>query len=163
MSEIGTFRLVVCSCNQFRKIASPLLGPLSHPACALAQPTIAFGLPPNADLIHGSPFTQFCPYLTRGIFPVTGLSGDKFKFNERGDGPARYNIIHYKQVRPGRYEWVKVGFFNDDQIEMNMSGEEITVLSTGWPITSQTCAGLTQTCNLRYPACSVGSYQPTSH
>ena len=58
----------------------------------------------------------------RGIFPVAGLSGDKFKFNERGDGPARYNIIHYKQVRPGRYEWVKVGFFNDDQIEMNMSG-----------------------------------------
>ena len=56
------------------------------------------------------------------FFPVAGLSGDKFKFNERGDGPARYNIIHYKQVRPGRYEWVKVGFFNDDQIEMNMSG-----------------------------------------
>ena len=68
VSEIGTFRLVVCSCNQFRKIASPLLGPLSHPACALAQPTIAFGLPPNADLIYGSPFTQFCPYLTRSTF-----------------------------------------------------------------------------------------------
>ena len=84
-------------------------------------------VPYKTYCVYGSPFAQFCPYLTRSIFPVTGLSGDKFKFNERGDGPARYNIIHYKQVRPGRYEWVKVGFFNDDQIEMNMSGEETTV------------------------------------
>ena len=58
-----------------------------------------------------------------GLYPVSGLSGDKFKFNDRGDGPARYNIIHYKQVRPGEYEWVNVGFFHDDQIEMNMEGE----------------------------------------
>ena len=64
-------------------------------------------------------------YLRSGpcFFPVAGLSGDKFKFNERGDGPARYNIIHYKQVRPGQYEWVNVGFFHDDEIEMNMEGE----------------------------------------
>ena len=77
---------------------------------------------------------------------VAGLSGDKFKFNDRGDGPARYNIIHYKQVRPGRYEWVKVGFFNDDQIEMNMQGERTTAeyRVTHRCITSQTWVGLTQ-------------------
>lgn len=27
-----------------------------------------------------------------------GLSGDRFKFDQNGDGPARYNIIHFKQV-----------------------------------------------------------------
>ncbi|CAB4067610.1 Metabotropic glutamate receptor 1 [Lepeophtheirus salmonis] len=40
-----------------------------------------------------------------------GLSGDRFKFNEQGDGPARYNIIHYKQIEVGVYKWVTVGFF----------------------------------------------------
>ena len=63
------------------------------------------------------------------MLPVAGLSGDKFKFNERGDGPARYNIIHYKQVAPGEYEWVNVGFFHDDEIEMNMDGERERVMS----------------------------------
>ena len=56
-------------------------------------------------------------------FHLAGLSGDEFKFNSRGDGPARYNIIHYKQVRPGEYEWVNVGFFRDGEIEMNMDGK----------------------------------------
>ena len=63
---------------------------------------------------------------------VAGLSGDEFKFNERGDGPARYNIIHYKQVFPGEYEWVNVGFFHDDEIEMNMDGERERVMSKAW-------------------------------
>ncbi|GIY32861.1 metabotropic glutamate receptor [Caerostris extrusa] len=27
-----------------------------------------------------------------------GLSGDEFHFSENGDGPARYNIIHFKQI-----------------------------------------------------------------
>ncbi len=56
------------------------------------------------------------------------MSGDEFKFNDRGDGPARYNIIHYKQVRPGEYEWVNVGFFDDDKIEMNMDSTYQTLL-----------------------------------
>ena len=55
---------------------------------------------------------------------ILGLSGDKFKFNNgTGDGPARYNIIHYKQVSIGKYEWVTVGQFYDDQISLNMSGQ----------------------------------------
>jgi metabotropic X receptor len=27
----------------------------------------------------------------------TGLTGDNFTFDQNGDGPARYNIIHFKQ------------------------------------------------------------------
>ncbi len=54
---------------------------------------------------------------------LLGLTGDKFKFNSKGDGPARYNIIHYKQVEKGVYKWVNVGFFHDEAIELNMTGK----------------------------------------
>ncbi|XP_066145310.1 metabotropic glutamate receptor 2 isoform X2 [Euwallacea fornicatus] len=57
----------------------------------------------------------------------TGLSGDKFHFDENGDGPARYNIIHYKQVSLGKYQWVRVGEYlegilnlNDSQIQFKL-------------------------------------------
>ena len=49
-----------------------------------------------------------------------GLTGDKFKFNQHGDGPARYNIIHYKQTSRGVYKWVNVGYFHDEQMELDM-------------------------------------------
>jgi metabotropic X receptor len=54
----------------------------------------------------------------------SGLSGDNFRFDSNGDGPARYNIIHYKQVKPGQYQWVNVGYFQDDKIQLNMKGEK---------------------------------------
>lgn len=50
-----------------------------------------------------------------------GLSGDPFQFNPQGDGPARYNIIHYKQISPGTFKWVNVGTFDDGNITLNMS------------------------------------------
>ncbi|XP_066253321.1 metabotropic glutamate receptor 2 isoform X2 [Euwallacea similis] len=57
----------------------------------------------------------------------TGLSGDKFHFDENGDGPARYNIIHYKQVSQGKYQWVRVGEYlegilnlDDNQIQFKL-------------------------------------------
>ena len=53
----------------------------------------------------------------------SGLSGDNFSFDSNGDGPSRYNIIHYKQVTPGQYHWVNVGFFHNDEVELNMDGE----------------------------------------
>ena len=57
---------------------------------------------------------------------LLGLSGDEFKFNKStGDGPARYNIIHYKQVSVGKYDWVTVGDFHDGDIFLNMSGKII--------------------------------------
>ena len=59
---------------------------------------------------------------------TSGLTGDEFRFNkDNGDGPARYNIIHYKQVSNGKYEWITVGEFHHDVIQgdvmhLNMSG-----------------------------------------
>lgn len=35
-----------------------------------------------------------------------GLTGDEFNFDPNGDGPARYNIIHFKQVAQGKHDWV---------------------------------------------------------
>ena len=55
------------------------------------------------------------------------MTGDKFKFNQKGDGPARYNIIHYKQVSKGDYQWVNVGTFNDEEMELNMNGKALVM------------------------------------
>lgn len=54
---------------------------------------------------------------------LAGLSGDRFKFDGNGDGPARYNIIHFKQVSPGKYRWVKVGEYVEGELRLNMSGK----------------------------------------
>ena len=65
-----------------------------------------------------------CPSLINfKHFCFSGLSGDNFRFDVNGDGPARYNIIHYKQVQPGQYQWVNVGYFQDDKIQLNMDGK----------------------------------------
>lgn len=64
-----------------------------------------------------------------------GLTGDEFSFDANGDGPARYNIIHFKQgelygffplefcsfskfapfflVKPGKYQWIKIGEYKN--------------------------------------------------
>uniref|UniRef100_A0A0A9YU67 Metabotropic glutamate receptor 8 n=1 Tax=Lygus hesperus TaxID=30085 RepID=A0A0A9YU67_LYGHE len=49
-----------------------------------------------------------------------GLSGDKFKFDTNGDGPARYNIIHFKQVSPNNFEWVRVGEYEEGHLRLRM-------------------------------------------
>lgn len=67
------------------------------------------------------------PVLAKPFF-VTGLSGDRFHFDENGDGPARYNIIHFKQLTPGKYQWVRVGEYLEGTLELNMSGEETPLL-----------------------------------
>lgn len=56
---------------------------------------------------------------------VAGLSGDWFRFDANGDGPARYNIIHFKQVSPGKYRWVRVGEYMEGTLNLNMSGKII--------------------------------------
>lgn len=72
------------------------------------------------------------------IFMVSGLSGDKFRFDPNGDGPARYNIIHFKQITTGNYQWVRVGEYMEGELRLNMSGEYSTchctdrILLTGW-------------------------------
>lgn len=51
----------------------------------------------------------------------SGLSGEEFGFSENGDGPARYNIIHFKQVSPGNYKWICVGRYENGELELNFS------------------------------------------
>lgn len=51
-----------------------------------------------------------------------GLSGDEFHFDAYGDGPARYNILHFKQVSPGVYRWIKVGQYLDGELQLDMNG-----------------------------------------
>ncbi|XP_046678588.1 metabotropic glutamate receptor isoform X1 [Homalodisca vitripennis] len=58
-------------------------------------------------------------YLHKVTF--TGLSGDKFHFDINGDGPARYNIIHFKQTLPGAFQWVHVGEYVEGELSLNMS------------------------------------------
>ncbi|VVD04782.1 unnamed protein product [Leptidea sinapis] len=53
----------------------------------------------------------------------TGLSGDEFHFDANGDGPARYNILHFKQLRRDVYQWVKVGQYLDGELQLDI--EEI--------------------------------------
>ena len=62
-------------------------------------------------------------YFTTTKSWITGLTGDEFKFNQHGDGPARYNIIHYKQLSKGNFQWITVGNFYDEEMELNMDGK----------------------------------------
>ncbi|XP_018024995.1 metabotropic glutamate receptor 3 [Hyalella azteca] len=50
----------------------------------------------------------------------TGLSGDQFQFDENGDGPARYRVIHFRRVTPTRYEWVEVGSYSGGKLKLDM-------------------------------------------
>ncbi|KAE8743652.1 hypothetical protein FOCC_FOCC010796, partial [Frankliniella occidentalis] len=74
------------------------------------------GLCDSMKPIEGS---RLLKYLRRVNF--TGLSGDQFKFDSQGDGPARYNIIHFKQVAPKVYRWVPVGEYSEGRLRLNMS------------------------------------------
>ncbi|XP_076388894.1 metabotropic glutamate receptor B isoform X2 [Megachile rotundata] len=83
----------------------------------------------HRDLCHGKPGlcdamkptkgTELLKYLRKVDFE--GLSGDKFKFDKNGDGPARYNIIHFKQIEPGKYKWIRVGKYLEGELRLNMS------------------------------------------
>jgi len=65
--------------------------------------------------------TELLKFLRRVEFH--GLSGDKFQFDSNGDGPARYNIIHFKQISLGKYQWIKVGEYMEQELRLNMSGK----------------------------------------
>ncbi|XP_014474152.1 PREDICTED: metabotropic glutamate receptor 2-like [Dinoponera quadriceps] len=63
--------------------------------------------------------TKLLQYLRKVDFK--GLSGDEFRFDKDGDGPARYNIIHFKQTERGKYKWVRVGKYLEGELRLNMS------------------------------------------
>lgn len=56
------------------------------------------------------------------FFIFAGLTGDNFHFDSNGDGPARYNIIHFKQMEPGTFKWIKVGVYSDGNLRLNTTG-----------------------------------------
>lgn len=68
------------------------------------------------------------------LFCFQGLSGDRFHFNNNGDGPARYNIIHFKQTETGKYKWVKVGEYDEGELRLNMSGNVTLFFSFLFPL-----------------------------
>ncbi|XP_014359106.2 metabotropic glutamate receptor 6 [Papilio machaon] len=57
-------------------------------------------------------------YLRRVRF--TGLSGDEFHFDVNGDGPARYDILHYRWTARGGYRWLKVGQYLDGDLHLDL-------------------------------------------
>ncbi|XP_063990032.1 metabotropic glutamate receptor 2-like isoform X2 [Diachasmimorpha longicaudata] len=75
-----------------------------------------FGL---CDAMKPTKGTELLKYLRKVEFK--GLTGDQFHFDKNGDGPARYNIIHFKQVSPGVYKWIRVGQYLEGELSLNMS------------------------------------------
>jgi metabotropic X receptor len=71
--------------------------------------------------------TELLKFLRKVSFE--GLSGDKFRFDPNGDGPARYNIIHFKQISLGKFQWIKVGEYMEGELRLNMSGKTLAVVS----------------------------------
>ena len=61
--------------------------------------------------------------MDRIFLDIAGLSGDRFQFDDNGDGPARYDLIHFKQVASGRYRWVRVGEYHSGQLKLDVNGK----------------------------------------
>ncbi|CAF4907633.1 unnamed protein product [Pieris macdunnoughi] len=71
------------------------------------------------DAMRPASGAELLRYLRKVNF--TGLSGDEFHFDANGDGPARYNILHFKQVTRGVYDWVKVGQYLDGELQLHIN------------------------------------------
>nr|XP_021199674.2 metabotropic glutamate receptor 2 [Helicoverpa armigera] len=76
------------------------------------------GKPGLCDAMRPASGATLLRYLRQVRF--IGLSGDEFHFDSNGDGPARYNILHFKQVSPGVYRWLKVGQYLDGELHLDM-------------------------------------------
>ncbi|XP_075540467.1 mangetout [Dermacentor variabilis] len=75
--------------------------------------------------------TDLLSYLKNVTFQ--GLSDDHFRFSDSGDGPARYNILHFKQVKPGRYRWVPVGQYVDGTLHLQLAELQFRLGSSELP------------------------------
>ncbi|XP_068145387.1 metabotropic glutamate receptor 2 isoform X2 [Drosophila tropicalis] len=83
--------------------------------------------PSLCDAMKPTKGADLLKYLRKVKFE--GLSGDHFRFDSNGDGPARYNIIHFKQSQPGQYRWIKVGEYYEGELRLNMSEVKFKMLS----------------------------------
>ncbi|XP_036333118.1 metabotropic glutamate receptor 4 [Rhagoletis pomonella] len=84
------------------------------------------GRPSLCDAMKPTKGADLLKYLRKVQFQ--GLSGDHFRFDVNGDGPARYNIIHFKQSEAGLYHWVKVGEYYEGELRLNMSEVQFKLL-----------------------------------
>ena len=60
------------------------------------------GKPGLCEAMRPTKGSELLKYLRNVKF--MGLTGDEFNFDRNGDGPARYNIIHFKQIEQGKYQ-----------------------------------------------------------
>ncbi|XP_050327468.1 uncharacterized protein LOC126757529 isoform X1 [Bactrocera neohumeralis] len=84
------------------------------------------GRPSLCDAMRPTKGADLLKYLRKVQFQ--GLSGDHFRFDGNGDGPARYNIIHFKQSAEGLYHWVKVGEYYEGELRLNMTEVQFKLL-----------------------------------
>jgi metabotropic X receptor len=77
------------------------------------------GSPGLCEAMKPTKGSELLKYLRQVKFK--GLTQDEFSFDNNGDGPARYNIIHFKQTELGKYQWVKVGEYKQGQLHLNMN------------------------------------------
>ncbi|XP_037565485.2 LOW QUALITY PROTEIN: metabotropic glutamate receptor 4-like [Dermacentor silvarum] len=75
--------------------------------------------------------TDLLSYLKNVTFQ--GLSDDHFRFSDSGDGPARYNILHFKQVERGKYRWVPVGKYVDGRLDLQLAELQFRLGSSELP------------------------------
>ncbi|XP_067627250.1 metabotropic glutamate receptor 2 [Eurosta solidaginis] len=84
------------------------------------------GRPSLCEAMRPTKGSDLLKYLRKVQFQ--GLSGDHFRFDANGDGPARYNIIHFKQSAEGLYHWVKVGEYYEGELRLNMTEVQFKLL-----------------------------------
>ena len=47
------------------------------------------------------------------------MSGHRFRFLPNGDPPPKYRILNFRQPRPGHYEWVTVGTYDNKKLSVS--------------------------------------------
>uniref|UniRef100_A0A1W7R6Q5 Putative metabotropic glutamate receptor n=1 Tax=Aedes albopictus TaxID=7160 RepID=A0A1W7R6Q5_AEDAL len=87
--------------------------------------------PGLCDEMNPTKGADLLKYLRKADF--IGLSGDRFNFDINGDGPARYNIIHFKQYEPDKYKWIKVGEYYQGELRLNMEDIQFGIKNPSAP------------------------------
>lgn len=49
----------------------------------------------------------------------TGVSGDMISFDENGDSPGRYEVMNFKKMGKGRYDYINVGSWDNGELKMD--------------------------------------------
>ncbi|OQV15466.1 Metabotropic glutamate receptor 3 [Hypsibius exemplaris] len=90
------------------------------------------GLPGLCEEMNPNDGAELLRYLRKVKF--VGLTGDEFEFDHLGDGPARYNVVHFKKtsIMPPRWEWVNVGQYNKSGLMLDWSQIRFNDRETGY-------------------------------